>query len=161
VNRDLRPVLVIVAVVAFVVLGVISLRETSVVVEELPTVDIGSPGDTSPTGAPIATVIGKRQVAGGSFLWFRRGDDRYEVTVQFFAPPECVDPVAEGGTWPTIDSSCASAVPISGTIGGSGIAATGEAIVAVIAEVSGACHGGIAVGDLWPPEAEECAPAVG
>ena len=111
-TRDLRPVLLIVAVAAVAVLAVLALRGTSVTIEELPAVDIGSPGDTVPGGTPIATVIGRRSASGGSFLWFRRGEDTYEVTVQFYAPATCVGRVAEGGTWPTADPACVSEGPI-------------------------------------------------
>jgi hypothetical protein len=156
VKRDVKPIVAIVAVVALAIVGLMALRGTSRTVEVHPPVDIGSPGDTTPSGGPIATVIAKREVGGGSILWFSRGDPTYIVSVQFFAGADCIGLIDDDTPWPTDDPSCTSEVPISGTVSGGGIAITGEAIVAVDAIVQQACYDAIDPGRYWPPEGLPC-----
>jgi hypothetical protein len=149
-DRDLKPILIIVAVVAVVIIGFMALRGTSREVEMLPEVDLGSPGDTTPTGGPLAVVIGALQRGGGGFLWFDRGDPTNIVTVQFYAPAACGATVSFDDAWPTQDPGCRSEVPISGVVSGLGTAPTGETIVAVDAEVGDACFETVDLGDYWP-----------
>jgi len=149
-DRDLKPILIIVAVVAVAVIGFMALRGTSREVEVLPQVDLGSPGDTTPAGGPIAVVIGKLQTGGGGFLWFDRGDPTNLVTVQFFAPVGCEGVLSFDDTWPGQDPDCQSDVPVGGVVSGLGTAQTGETIVAVDTEVSEACFALVELGDFWP-----------
>lgn len=155
-NRDVKPILAVVGVVALVVVGLMALRGTSRTIEVFPGVDIGSPGDTTPSGGPIATVIAKRETGGGSILWFSRGDATYLISVQFFAGPDCTEIVDGDTTWPPDDPTCTSEVPITGTVSGGGIAATGEAIVTVDVVVQRACYDLIDPGQYWPPEGLPC-----
>jgi hypothetical protein len=151
-ERDLKPILIIVGVVAVAILAVMALRGTSREVEVLPEVDLGSPGATTPTGGPVAIVIGKRQTGGGGFLWFDRGDPTDIVTVQFFAPAGCFGALTYDDPWPDAHPDCASGVPVIGVVSGLGTEATGETIVAVDAEVDPACFDTVELGDYWPTE---------
>ena len=155
-NSDVKPIIAVIAVVAVVIVGLMALRGTSRTVEVLPPVDIGSPGDTTPSGGPIATVIAKRETGGGSILWFSRGDPTYLVSVQFFAGPDCTGVIDGDSTWPSNDPTCTSEVPITGTVSGNGIAITGEAIVTVDAIVQRSCYEGVEPGEYWPPEGVPC-----
>ncbi len=149
-NSEVKPILAVVAVVAVVILAVMALRGTSIETEVLPPVDVGTPGDTVPDGGPVARVISKVETPGRSFLWFRMSDPSYEVTVQFFAPPGCSGSVSFDDPWPTSDPSCATDVPVAGTVSGVGTTQTGESIIAVDVEVDPECFAAVERGDYWP-----------
>lgn len=150
-NSDVKPILAIVAVVAVVVIAVMALRGTSIDTEVLPPVDLGTPGDTVPDGGPVARVISKVETSGSSFLWFRRSNPSYEVTIQFFAPPGCSGSVSFDDPWPSSDPSCATDVPVTGIVSGIGTTQTGESVIAVDVQVNPDCFAAVAHGDYWPP----------
>jgi hypothetical protein len=152
VKSDVKPILVIVAAAAGLVLAVLALRGTSTTIEVLPPVDLPPPGEAGPTGAPIAVVMSIRQDQETSFFGLWRGETHYLAGVQFYAPPDCAARIAQGDPWPAASAACATAVPVTGVVTGLGVAATGETIVMVEVEVSEACFSTLQPGDIWPPE---------
>jgi hypothetical protein len=156
VNNDAKTILGIIAVIAVAVVGFMALRGTTREVVELPTIDIGSPGDTVPSGGPIATVVAKIETGGGGFLWFGGGEPSYGLQVQFFAPPSCAGVVGFDEAWPNPDPACSVAVDVTGTVTGLGVTSTGETIVTVLASVTKACFEEVPLGAFWPPESPAC-----
>ena len=152
-NSDVKPILAIVAVVAMAVIAVMALRGTYVDTEVHPPVDLGTPGDTVPGGGPIAVVVSKLETPGSSFLWFRRSNPSYEVTVQFFAPPGCSGSVSFEDPWPSSDPVCATDVPVAGIVSGIGTTQTSESIIAVDVQVNPECFAAVEPGDYWPSAA--------
>ena len=59
-NRDVKPILAVAAVVAVVVVGVMALRPGTTETEYHPPVTLGEPGEIGPSGTPVAVVIGPK-----------------------------------------------------------------------------------------------------
>jgi hypothetical protein len=152
VNRS-SPVLAV-AVLGFVVVAalVMGLRFTTTETGVLPPVTLPDPGEEP----AAAVIVGRHQSGGMSFFGLSLGTITRTLEVQFYAPPGCVDVIAQDEPWPIAHPACAVDVPISGTISGRGIAPTGETIVSVAVDVSRDCYDAVALGDRWPP-AGECA----
>ena len=155
-NRELRPILAILAVAAVLVLVVLAFRPGTTEVVVQPTVDVPPPGTVGPDGSPVAVVISQHRSQETSFFGFIRGDTHYFVAVQFYAPSECVGMIGSGSVWPTGSSACASDVTIEGSVSGTGSTPTGEAIVVVDVEVSEECYSVTQGGDWWPLAHAEC-----
>jgi hypothetical protein len=156
VNREIRPILAIGAVVTILVLVVIALRPGTTETVVLPRVDLPPPGTVGSDGGPIALVTGLHEDQESSFFGLVRGEKHHIVSVQFYAPPECIETVTQGEEWPVVATECSVEVPIHGVVSGSGIAPTGETIILVDTEVSEDCYSTISPGDPWPPAADSC-----
>lgn len=156
-SRELRSILAIVAgaaVVAVVALAVVrGGTETTV----LPPVELPPPGVVGPTGTPTAVIVSTHESRETSWFGLRRGPTHHLVSVQFYAPPDCLPLLSDGDSWPPSAAECEAGVPISGVVAGNGIARTGETIVLVDVEVEEKCFGTLAPGETWPPTTAECA----
>ena len=155
-SSEIKQILAIAAVVVVIVLGVMTLvggSETTVV---HPPVDLPNPGALGPAGTPAAVVIELHEEQESSFFGLRKGDSRYLVGVQFYGPSACTGLITDDAPWPTPDLECSTEVPIAGVATDVGIAATGEAIIVVYADVPAECFNSIARGDWWPSDAPEC-----
>ncbi len=124
--------------------------------EVLPAVELPPPGESGPTGTPIAVVVSTLQDQETSFFGLRRGQTRYIVSVQFYAPPGCVSLIADGDPWPASAVECSTEVPISGVVSGLGVAPTGETVVLVDAELAEGCFVALDLGDRWPSDLSTC-----
>ena len=156
VNREIKPILAIVASVAVLVLVVLALSGGSTETAILPSVELPPPGEVGPTGTPIAVVVSTHQDQETSFFGLRRGRTHYIASVQFYAPSGCQSLIADSDPWPPSAAVCSTEVPISGIVSGLGVAATGEAIVLVDVEVAEECFIALDPGDTWPPEIPAC-----
>lgn len=155
-NREIRPILAIGAVVTLLVLVVVALRPGGTETVVLPRVDLPPPGTVGPDGEPIALVTGLREDQETSFFGLVRGETHHIVSVQFYAPPECIETLTQDDEWPVATIECSVEVPIRGVVSGTGIAPTGETIVLVDTEVSEGCYATISPGDPWPPTSSSC-----
>jgi hypothetical protein len=126
---------------------------TSTETQALPAVTLGDPQDVEPTTAVITE---KRQNGGFSIAGLRFGHTTYRIRVQFYAAPGCYELVDFRVPWPAPHQDCASDVPITGTISGLGIAATGESVIGVDVDVGEDCYKAVARGDTWPPATRTC-----
>ena len=156
-NREIKPILAILASVAVVVLVVLALTGGSTETAILPRVELPPPGEVGPTGTPIAVVVSTHQDQETSFLGLRRGQTHHIASVQFYAPSGCLSLIAESDPWPASAAECSTEVPISGVVRGLGIAPTGETIVLVDVEVSEECFSALEPRDTWPPDLTACA----
>lgn len=160
-SSDVKMIAVVLAAVAVAVVGVMAIRGTSREVVVLPPIDAGSPGDTIPSGGPVAVVVEKQETGGGGFLWFKGDDPEFRLMVQFYASGECLRAVNFDEPWPASASECASSVPISGVITGLGSVADGETLIVVATAVEEACWDAVERGDYWPPNTPACDGSVG
>jgi hypothetical protein len=78
------------------------------------------------------------------------------VEVKFLTGPGCSQLIASGDPWPAPYPECASAVPVAGEVGGTGVTVSGDSIVGVRFEVSRACFDRLERGMPWPPDVAEC-----
>ncbi|MGA9598518.1 MAG: hypothetical protein WBV06_20345 [Acidimicrobiia bacterium] len=156
-NREIKPILAIVASAAVLVLVGLAFLGGSTKTTILPTVELPPPGDVGPTGAPIAVVISTHQDQETSFFGLLRGPKHYIAGVQFYAQSGCLRLLADGDPWPASAAECSTDVPISGVVRGLGVAATGETIVLVDVEVSEECFVALDPGNTWPPDLTTCA----
>jgi hypothetical protein len=154
--KEAKPILVIVAVAAVVVLVFLMLKGGSVETVVSPAVPLPPPGTVASTGGPVAVVMSMHEENETSLLGLIRVGTHYIVGVQFYAPPECFASIADGDPWPSAASGCETEVPITGVVAGSGTAATGETIVLVETEVTGECFDMLYPNDLWPPDLTAC-----
>jgi len=157
VNRELKPILAIVAAAAVLVLVALMITGGRTETTVLPPVALPPPGEVGPTGYPIAVVMSTRQDQETAFLGLLKGKSHYLVGVQFYAPSACSNLVVQGEPWPTPDVDCSSEVPVSGIVTGLGVARTGETIVLVEVETSEECFMALERGDTWPPDVPMCA----
>ena len=155
-NREIRPILAIGAVVTILVLVVVALRPGTTETVVLPPVDLPPPGTVGPDGEPIALVTGLHEDQETSFFGLVRGDKHHIASVQFYAPAECNEALTQDAEWPIVATECSVEVPIHGVVSGTGIAPTGETIVLVDTEVSEDCYSTISPGDPWPPVSASC-----
>lgn len=155
-NREVKPILLVLAGVAVLLLVFLALKSGYTETVILPSVDLPPPSGVGPTGTPIAVVMSMHEDRETSFFGLRRGQTHHIVGVQFYAPPDCAELLADGELWPTPAIECSTEVPITGVVTGTGIAATGETIVVVDAEISQECFNVTYPGDFWPSEAPEC-----
>lgn len=156
VNREIKSVLAIVAAVAVIVLAALALVGGSTEISVSPSVELPPPGEVGPTGAPFAVVVSMHEDQETSFFGLRRGQTHYLALVQFYAAPGCLNLIADGDRWPASAGECSTGVPISGVIGGLGVAPTGETIVFVDAEIPEDCYNALEPGDAWPPDSPAC-----
>lgn len=155
-NRDIRQILAIAAFVTLLILAVIALRPGTTETVVLERVELPQPGATGTDGDPIAVVTALHEEQETSFFGLIRGETHHIVSVQFYAPPACIQAITQDERWPTADADCSTEVVIDGIVSGTGIAPTGETIIFVDTPVTEDCYATMSPGDFWPAATAPC-----
>ena len=87
-----------------------------------------------------AAVSGLFAEEGWTVLGIRLRSANYRVQVQFTPPPDCLDRLVEGASWPLDDADCRSEVAIDGVVAGTGRTATGATIVNIERKITRECY---------------------
>jgi len=155
-NREVKPILLVLTGVAVLLLVFVALAPGSTEIQVLPSVELPPPDAVGPGGGPAAVVMSTHQDQETSFFGLSKGPTHYIVSIQFYAPSGCSNKITDDDVWPVAATDCSTGVPVAGAVTGLGDAPTGETIVVVDAEVSQDCYNVIQPGDFWPSEAPEC-----
>jgi hypothetical protein len=155
--RELKPIAIIVFAALVVVLAFLLLSGGTTEVVIQPRAELPPPGDVGPGGTPIAVVAAMHEDNETSLLGLITVRSHFIVGVQFYAPAGCAAVIGDDAAWPVAEPECRTEVPISGSVAGTGVAATGETIVLVDTEVTEQCFDALSPGDLWPSDTPSCA----
>ena len=119
-----------------------------------------SEGSLFPPADPAAgaAVSGLFAEEGWTLLGIRLRSATYRVQVQFTAPPDCLERLVEGASWPLDDAACLSEVAIDGVVAGRGRTATGATIVNIERKITRECYEALQpLGAApWPVSIEAC-----
>ena len=87
-----------------------------------------------------AAVSGLFAEEGWTLLGIRLRSATYRVQVRFTVPPDCLDRLVDGASWPLDDAACRSEVAIDGVVAGTGRTATGATIVNIERKITRECY---------------------